>query len=455
MIKKLLSLFLLVLISLANEENFTLADYFKPFFYKVGYDENGYFIKRYDLESKRSDKKYISLKESDLFLYDMKIINGYSYLSGTYKEQGIVISLDEDLNEKFTIPQIDDKRYFFTALDKEGEKTFLAGGAVTDITPVPYFAILSENDKIETEKYFPNLENGWFTKIKKTENYLYIGGVKQNIKSRNDTFLLKTDKNGNEIKRRSLSTKKDDFLKEIAIAGDGNIYALCESWGDLEGMKNEGFSDVFLIKLDKNLQTIWKKRLSTPYADTPATVQIGEKYLYVGILNSTYFSYSLSYPGKNSFVVKIDKNGNQIWSQPFDIKNLLKIRVQANELVLIGEEDKIINLNLLNKRAFIKKIYSLLFDRTPKEHELRYWEKYIDSENALIKALSYFYDCDEFSQKREELSTAAFIKLSYRALLNREADKAGMKYWQNFDKEKIWKKMLRTKEFKEKTKRIL
>ncbi len=75
------------------------------------------------------------------------------------------------------------------------------------------------------------------------------------------------------------------------------------------------------------------------------------------------------------------------------------------------------------------RLYLAYFDRAPDHAGLRYWWDRMDAGTSIRKVASFFADSPEFRSRYGSLSNAAFVRLVYRNVLDREPDAAGERYW--------------------------
>jgi uncharacterized protein YjiK len=144
-----------------------------------------------------------------------------------------------------------------------------------------------------------------------------LGGLDGNINvGELDIFLVKYDSSGNKIWTKQMGTTSSDFAWEVATDSLGNIYVTGVTSGGLDGNTNLGNGDIFLVKYDSSGNKIWTKQLGTAGSDAGvgiATDDAGNIYLtgstrgeLNGIVNAGY---------DDIFLVKYDSSGNKIWTR--------------------------------------------------------------------------------------------------------------------------------------------
>ncbi|MCD6448871.1 MAG: hypothetical protein J7L58_07545 [Thermoplasmata archaeon] len=125
-----------------------------------------------------------------------------------------------------------------------------------------------------------------------------------------DFWLIKVDRNGNEIWNKTYGTK-DGVLGGITKAKDGGYLIV----GSVPGFKNnvDIVDDVLLLKIDENGDMIWYKSFGGNNTEAgDCIIEIDDGYLISGVTVS-YATYGVS----DAWLIKIDENGNEIWNRTY------------------------------------------------------------------------------------------------------------------------------------------
>jgi len=125
-----------------------------------------------------------------------------------------------------------------------------------------------------------------------------------------DFWLIKVDRNGNEIWNKTYGTK-DGVLGGITKAKDGGYLIV----GSVPGFKNnvDIVDDVLLLKIDENGDMIWYKSFGGNNTEAgDCIIEIDDGYLISGVTVS-YATYGVS----DAWLIKIDENGNEIWNKTY------------------------------------------------------------------------------------------------------------------------------------------
>lgn len=128
-------------------------------------------------------------------------------------------------------------------------------------------------------------------------------------------------------KNKTLGGTGDDKLVDILDVPDGYILAGTTSspaGGDIsdDPRGNISFRDIWIIKVDKNLNKIWDKRYGgNGDVDLKKIIPNGEGGFYIGSTIGNFNSgWDISEPprgGKDYWLLKINSSGNKIWDRRF------------------------------------------------------------------------------------------------------------------------------------------
>jgi hypothetical protein len=127
-----------------------------------------------------------------------------------------------------------------------------------------------------------------------------------------DAVVIKTDKDGNEVWRRTFGGVEDDEARSVALTLDGGYIIAGKTLSFGPGPVNYTYSwqweDVFLIKLDANGNTVWQKvKGHRPNSsDGGASVYAVSDGGYIVTGNSN------AYPSGTILLMKTDKNGDTV-----------------------------------------------------------------------------------------------------------------------------------------------
>ena len=158
-------------------------------------------------------------------------------------------------------------------------------------------------------------------------------------------WLLKVDANGNELWSKSYGTEFSDYLTDIKEISGGGYIVSGEVRGTLAGETNFGGTDGWLLKIDADGNEIWSKQYGTSDSEelNGITITADGSYIAAGMVvvsNGTTIN-------SGGWALKVDANGNQIWSKQFDTTGtgcLEKIiKTSDNYFVIAGYSGDIFN----------------------------------------------------------------------------------------------------------------
>jgi hypothetical protein len=143
-----------------------------------------------------------------------------------------------------------------------------------------------------------------------------------------DIFIAKLDRNDNSvIIAKSFGSTGYDNIQGLAINQNGDIIITGFYEGDINFgggiIKNNGDRDVFLVKLNKNLEHIWSKGFGSTGNQIGKSVAVDNNlniYLlgdFENTINLGSGQVLTSYGETDIFLAKYDNSGNHMWSRAF------------------------------------------------------------------------------------------------------------------------------------------
>jgi len=158
------------------------------------------------------------------------------------------------------------------------------------------------------------------------ESYSTNGDMQGLNKGNSDAIIVKYDPNGNVLWKKSFGGSKYDYFYHITLAPDGNLVAVGTSGstdGDMQGL-NKGSSDAIIVKYDINGNVLWKKSFGGNNFDAFYSITSipDGNFVVVGDANSSDGDLQgLSKGSTDAVIVKYDKNGNVLWKKSFGGSN--------------------------------------------------------------------------------------------------------------------------------------
>jgi hypothetical protein len=135
----------------------------------------------------------------------------------------------------------------------------------------------------------------------------YLGG-------NTDIFVAKLDRNGELLWTVQNGTSGDDNAEGIAIDKNGNIYATGYTNGDWGGT-NQGSEDSWLVKYNKDGQSLWTRKLGSGGSDwsNDVTVDVNNN-VYITGLSGGFLADGFT-GGFDAFMAKYNADGDEIWKR--------------------------------------------------------------------------------------------------------------------------------------------
>ena len=165
-------------------------------------------------------------------------------------------------------------------------------------------------------KTFGGPEEDWGNSVQQTidEGYIIIGRTYSYGIGNNDIWLIKTDKEGNELWNKTFGGLGSDIGNSVRQTTDEGYIII----GSTKSYSKKNY-DIWLIKTDKKGNKLWDKTFGESYADHGYSVQqtSDDGYIIIG---------TISDPGpilagigicRNIWLIKTDPHGNKLWDKTF------------------------------------------------------------------------------------------------------------------------------------------
>lgn len=160
--------------------------------------------------------------------------------------------------------------------------------------------------KHQWSKTFGGHQNDWGYNIQVTaDSGYFIAGYGNSFNPQNgfDAYYLKTDKLGNLQWEKTVSGSDWDFIYASAPMPDGGFILCGETFTN-----SHGGSDAYMIRINKNGDTLWTKNYGGLYDETFNNVTIMNNRIYAVGKNQTHAIPLDS--AADGWIVKLDTNGN-------------------------------------------------------------------------------------------------------------------------------------------------
>lgn len=142
-----------------------------------------------------------------------------------------------------------------------------------------------------------------------------------------DYWLIKVDSIGNVLWDRTYGGIGFEFLRNIVVNTNGNIFLSGTSSSSISGEKTEdnfGVEDIWIVKLDVYGNLIWDKTIGGSDDDAIGFVALKDNYLYV--LSTSFSNPSGTKTANNKgvcdyWLTKLDTDGIIIWDKTYGGSN--------------------------------------------------------------------------------------------------------------------------------------
>ena len=168
--------------------------------------------------------------------------------------------------------------------------------------------------------------------IKTNDNGYMIVGETESFDLEGDAWVVKLDENGNEIWNKAYGSRgKWDYASSVLETDDGYLISgLTSSYGSKEW-------DIWLLKIDKEGNEIWNKTYG--FWDMEWSydlLQLKDGYLIMGVTTSTPTGWN------DIWLIKVDENGNEIWNKTYGgmgVESGFDIKETKDGFIIAGTTD--------------------------------------------------------------------------------------------------------------------
>lgn len=181
-----------------------------------------------------------------------------------------------------------------------------AGGSLAGI----YGAWVIKTDDSGDEQWNKTLGRGIVYSVQPiSDGYIFAGRTISGNPSSpiRYAWVIKTDLNGNELWNKTYGAGAEE-ARSIIRGKDGYVFAgSTESYGS-------GGSDAWIVKIDNDGNEQWRKTFGGIDWDNAYSISLDKKddrgYIFTGRIYSSINNY-------DAWIVKIDKNGDELWRKTF------------------------------------------------------------------------------------------------------------------------------------------
>lgn len=130
-------------------------------------------------------------------------------------------------------------------------------------------------------------------------------------------YVSKLNPNGKVLWTKLLGSTKNDEAKAITLGEkDGKIYITGNTEGNINGQKNIGSKDAFVIKLNSKGEEIWTTLIGSKKEDEAYSITIHkDDSIYVAGLTEGTLNGQNNSGEEDAFVTKINSKGKKLWTK--------------------------------------------------------------------------------------------------------------------------------------------
>lgn len=295
---------------------------------------------------KTNDGGYLMVGYTTSIDRDISGHHGSPYLNSEF-EEGFVVKVDANGNKQWSKVYGGTKKDMLTAAANTNDGGYILAGTTSswdgDVFRDPYVVHngnqdawllkIEGNGKIMWSRIFGGNYIDVFNDVVATadggfvaagysivDGELYGNGAKGSF----DAFILKADRFGERVWSNIFGGKNHDFAYSLVGTDDGGFIlagATNSSDGDAVGSNNTGpdFSDGFLIKVDGNGNKIWSNTYGGSKDDVIRCVinSGGGTMTFIGNSNSNDGVIAVNKGSKDYWIMQVDAVGHQKWSKTY------------------------------------------------------------------------------------------------------------------------------------------
>ena len=176
----------------------------------------------------------------------------------------------------------------------------------------------SVGDTLWTKTYGGNANDVCYNIQQTTDSgYIFVGATDNFGAGNSDVYLIKTNSNGDTLWTRTYGGSDYEEAYDVQQTTDGG-YIIVGQTNSFVSFDSCGFatcSDVYLIKIDENGDTLWTKTYGGGYNDEAYSVQQTNDGGY--IISGLSASFGTAFNG-DYYLIKTDSSGNLLWSKIYD-----------------------------------------------------------------------------------------------------------------------------------------
>ena len=138
----------------------------------------------------------------------------------------------------------------------------------------------------------------------------------QTLVGSTDIFLVKLDNDGNTLWTRQWGTSNNDMGNALVLDHDNNIYVTGSIGDTFDGQAYIGLDDAFVTKLDSSGNILWTRIWGSTKTDVPEGISMdGSGNLYVSGTTWGALDGQTQVGERDAFLTKWNTQGTKLWSR--------------------------------------------------------------------------------------------------------------------------------------------
>lgn len=178
-----------------------------------------------------------------------------------------------------------------------------------------------------------NIDQAYSIKETRDSGLVFAGFTNSFGNGGYDMYVVRTDKLGDTLWTKTYGGADWDFAYSIDTTTDGGFIIAGETYSYGAGNK-----DMYIVKIDANGDSLWTKTYGGPNEDGAKSIKQTNDNGYI----VTGFSKSLGDPNGDIYTLKLDNNGDTLWTYKYDgllgdVAHDIIENNNASGYILVGE----------------------------------------------------------------------------------------------------------------------
>jgi len=239
------------------------------------------------------------------------IVAGYTSSFGAGGGDVYIIKLDENGNMVWERTYGGSGYDIANSIQLTNDGGYIIAGKTGDFYSGDVYIIKLDKDGNKSwEKTYGGSGDDWARYIQQTTDggYIVAGSTSSFGAGKSDVYVIKLDENGNKVWEKTYGGSDYDEAYSIQQTKDGGyiVAGYTRSFG-------AGESDIYIIKLDGNGNSVWERTYGGIKDDEAYSIQqtTDGGYIVAG------YTESFGAGGADVYIIKLDANGDKVWEKTY------------------------------------------------------------------------------------------------------------------------------------------